>query len=176
MAVDGVIYQRGEWNDPAWRYMKEQLPPWLQHPVAGSGWGRPKGVAQSPGKGIVIDHQKSFWEEQERMKENKETSFVFLIEEERRAKALRVEAQREAEARRAEEAQQEAEARRAEEQETDQQEVLHEPDYQGETTEPGGADETHPGDELQAVLEATGKIDLNGGSQHEMEARTEEVL
>ena len=63
------------------------------------------------------------------MKENKETSFVFLIEEERRAEALRVEAQREAEARRAEEAQQEAEARRAKEQETDQQEVLHEPNH-----------------------------------------------
>ena len=39
VAVDGVIYQRGEWNDPAWRYMKEQLPPWLQYPFEGSGGG-----------------------------------------------------------------------------------------------------------------------------------------
>ena len=40
-----------------------------------------------------------------------------------------IEAQHEAEARRAEEAQHEAEARRAEEEETDQQEVLYELDY-----------------------------------------------
>ena len=44
VAVDGVIYQRGEWNNPALRSMKEQLPPWLQHPVAGNEWGRPRGV------------------------------------------------------------------------------------------------------------------------------------
>ena len=54
------------------------------------------------------------------MRENKETRFVFLIEEERRAEAendtTNVEAQHEAEARRAREsetARQEAEARRA---------------------------------------------------------------
>ena len=45
-------------------------------------------------------------------------------------------------------------------------------DYQGETAELEGVNETRPGDELQAVLEATGDINLNGGPQHEMEART----
>ena len=59
------------------------------------------------------------------MEKNKETRFVFLVEEERRAEAdndtTNIEAQHEAEARRAEEAQHEAEARRAEEEETDQE-------------------------------------------------------
>ena len=67
------------------------------------------------------------------MRNNKETRFVFLVEEERRAEAENdfpdVEAQDEAEDRRAEEAPHEAEARRAEEEETDQQEVLYELDY-----------------------------------------------
>ena len=61
------------------------------------------------------------------MEKNKETRFVFLIEEERRAEAENdfpdVEAQDEAEARRAEEARHEAEARRTDEEETDQQET-----------------------------------------------------
>ena len=60
VAVDGVIYQQGEWNDPALRSMEEQLPPWLQQPVSGSGWGRPRGSSPSPGRGIVIDHR-NFW-------------------------------------------------------------------------------------------------------------------
>ena len=47
-------------------------------------------------------------------------------------------------------------------------------DYQGEAAELEGENKTRPGDELQAVLEATGNINLNGGTQHEMEARTEE--
>ena len=46
--------------------------------------------------------------------------------------------------------------------------------YQGETAELEGVNEISPGDELQAVLDATGNINLNGGPQHEMEARTEE--
>ena len=47
-------------------------------------------------------------------------------------------------------------------------------DYQGEAAELEGENETRPGDELQAVLEATGNIDLNGGSQHESETMTDE--
>ena len=58
VAVDEIIYQRGEWNDPILQSKKEQLPPWIQHPVAGSGWGRSRGAAQSPSKGFVIDHRK----------------------------------------------------------------------------------------------------------------------
>ena len=60
VTVDGVIYQRGEWNNPALRSMKEQLPPWLQYPVAGSGWRRLRGGSPSPGRGIVIDHRNFF--------------------------------------------------------------------------------------------------------------------
>ena len=48
------------------------------------------------------------------MEENKEIEFVFLIEEERRAEAFRVEKRVQTEARRAEKAQQEAEAKKAE--------------------------------------------------------------
>ena len=60
VAVDGIIYQRGEWNDPILRSKKEQLPPWIQHPVAGSGWRRARGASatQSPGMGFVMDHKK----------------------------------------------------------------------------------------------------------------------
>ena len=47
-------------------------------------------------------------------------------------------------------------------------------DYQGEAAELEGVNETRPGGELQAVPEATGNINLNGGRQHEMEARTGE--
>ena len=47
-------------------------------------------------------------------------------------------------------------------------------DYQGEAAEPEGENETRPGDKLQAVLEATGNINLNGGPQHKMKERTEE--
>ena len=178
VAVDGVIYQRGEWNDPTMRCMKDQFPPWLQPPVAGSGWGRRRDVSPPPGRGIVLDERKIFLEEQERMEKNKETRFVFLVEEGRRAEAENdfpdVGAMGEAEDRRAEEARREAEDRRAEEEETNQQEVLYELDYQGETAETGGENDAHPGDELQAVVEATGNIDLNGGFQHEAEAMTEE--
>ena len=127
------------------------------------------------------------------MEKNKETRFVFLIEEERRAEAendtTNVEAQHEAEARRAEEAQheaearraresktawQEAEARRVEENETAQQEELFVLDYQGERAELEDVEETVPGDELQPVLEATGNIDLNDGPQQDVETRSEE--
>ena len=63
-----------------------------------------------------------FLEEQKRIEKNKETKFVCLIEEERRAEAENdfpdVNAQLEAGARRAEEAQHEAEARRTRESET----------------------------------------------------------
>ena len=60
VAVEGVIYDPGEWLDPGWRSMKDQLPPWLQYPGAGSGWGRPRGGFPAPGRGTVIDHQKRF--------------------------------------------------------------------------------------------------------------------
>ena len=51
--------------------------------------------------------------------------------------------------------------------------MLYESNYQEEIAEPGGADKTHPGDKLEAVLETTGNIDLNGGSQHETETMTD---
>ena len=105
------------------------------------------------------------------MKKNKETRFVFLIEEERRAEAETyfpsVEAQLKAGARWAEEAQQEAEARRtraseaaqqeaavrrAEGNKAVQQEELFVLDYQRERAGLEGADETIQGDELQSVL------------------------
>ena len=105
------------------------------------------------------------------MKENKETRFVFLIEEERRAEAEtwfpNVEAQLKAGARWAEEAQHEAEARRTRESETARQEAevrraegneavqqdeLFVLDYQGERTELEGANKTIQGDALQSVL------------------------
>ena len=60
VAVNGVIYQRGEWNDLAMRCMKDQFPPWLQPPVAGSGWGRRRDVSPPPGRGIVLD-ERFFW-------------------------------------------------------------------------------------------------------------------
>ena len=94
------------------------------------------------------------------------TRFVFLIEEVRRAEAENTTSNVGP--------QHEAEARRAEKSETTQQEELYMLDYQGKTAELEGVNKTRPGDELQAVLEATGNIDLNGGPQHEMEARTEE--
>ena len=50
-----------------------------------------------------MDHQKIHREEHKRMRENKETSFVFLVEEEKLAEALRAKELLEAEARRAEE-------------------------------------------------------------------------
>ena len=57
--------------------------------------------------GVVLDQRQIFWSERERIKENKETRFVFLIEEERRAEAendtTNIEVQHEAEARRARE-------------------------------------------------------------------------
>ena len=139
--------------------MEEQLPPWLQYPGAGSGWGRPRGGFPSPG-GVTLDQREVFLAEQDRMRKNKMTRFVFLIEDE--DNNINVGPSHE------------AEARRAEESETAQQEELYVLDYQGETAELEGVNETRPGDELQAVLEATGNINLNGGIQHEMEERREE--
>ena len=46
-----------------------------------------------------MDHQKIHLEEQKRMRENKETSFVFLVEEERLTEALRAKELSEAESR-----------------------------------------------------------------------------
>ena len=38
VAVDHIIYPRGEWRDPIKRSKKELLPPWIPHEVAGTGW------------------------------------------------------------------------------------------------------------------------------------------
>ena len=159
MTVEGVIYERGEWLDPGRQSAKDQLPPWLQYPGAGGGWGRPRDGFPSHG-GVILDRREVFLAEQDRMRKNKITRFVLLIEDE--DNNINVEPQYE------------AEARRAEESKTAQLEELHVLDYQGETAELEDVNETRLGDELQAVLEATGNINLNGEPQHEMEARTEE--
>ena len=128
----------------------------------------------------MLDQRKIFWSERERIKENKEARFVFLVEEERRAEAenntTNVAAQHEAEARRAREsetARQEAEARRSEENETVQQEELFVLEYQGERAELEDAGENIPRDELQSVVEATGNIGLNDGPKQDVETRSE---
>ena len=39
VSVDGIVYPRDGWRDPIKRSEKEQLPPWIPHEVAGTGWG-----------------------------------------------------------------------------------------------------------------------------------------
>ena len=85
------------------------------------------------------------------MRENEMTRFVFLEETE----DININVG----------PQYEAEARTAEESETAQLEELHVLDNQGETAELEELSETRPGNKLQAVLEETGNINLNGVSK-----------
>ena len=80
VAVEGVIYQRGEWLDPGWQSIKDQLHSRVQYPGAGSGWGRSRGGFLSPG-GAILDLREVFLAEQDRTRKNKMTRFVFLIED-----------------------------------------------------------------------------------------------
>ena len=157
---------------------ERSVPPVVAAPRRWQWVGKTKRCFPASWQGHSVRRAKNIFGRTGEDGENKETRFVFLVEEGRRAEAENdfpdVDAMGEAEDRRAEEARREAEARRAEEEETNQQEVLYESDYQGETDETGGENDAHPGDELQAVIEATGNIDLNGGFQHEAEAMTEE--
>ena len=80
VAVKGVVYEPGEWLDPGWRSIKDQLPSRL-NPGAKSGWGRLRG------RGVILDQREVYLAEQDRMRRNESTRFVFLIEEARRAEA-----------------------------------------------------------------------------------------
>ena len=80
VAVGGVIYEPGEWNDLEWRTLKATLPPWRRDPGAGDtkksrNWVPPPG-------GAVIDRKAVHLAEAKRMRENKMYRFVFLEETE----------------------------------------------------------------------------------------------
>ena len=168
--VDGKIYPREEWNDPGLRKMKSLLPPWLQHPSERSSEWNPSERSH----GMVVDYEEIFREEDRRMKENKMTRFVFLVEEDRRAEAEtwfpEGEIQSEEGARWVEDepsevgtrrgrangaAQQETVARAAVEAKEAQQDELFFLDYQGEREEHGDAVHTIQEDDLKSVLKAT---------------------
>ena len=90
VAVNGYVYQRGVWRDPVAQTSKKRV-----H----SRWG------------VKVDEEKVRKEERERMERNEVTEFSFLIEEDRRAEAERVERRVQAETRRAMGALQEAESK-----------------------------------------------------------------
>ena len=115
MAVDEIVYQMGRVERSHHVIQERAAAPMDTAPSCWHWVGAIKRCHSISQQGVCDGPPKNHWEEHKRMKENKKTSFIFLIEEEKMAEALRVEAQLEAEGRRAEEAQQKAEARRAEE-------------------------------------------------------------
>ena len=80
VAVEGVIYEPGEWLDPGWRSMKDTLPPWLRYPGASETKGSRSWVP--PPGGAVLDLREVHLAEEDRMTENEMTRFVFLKETE----------------------------------------------------------------------------------------------
>ena len=72
VAVEGVVYDPGEWLDPGWRSMKDRMPPWVQYPGAGGGFGL---------DGVVLNQREVYLTEQDRMRKNKKTRCVVLKED-----------------------------------------------------------------------------------------------
>ena len=48
VTVDEIVYPRGEWRDPIIRSKKEQLPQWIPHEVAGTGWDDQEALPNFP--------------------------------------------------------------------------------------------------------------------------------
>ena len=78
VAMGGVIYEPGEWNDPEWRTLMATLPPWMRNPGAGDTEEFRNWVP--PPCGAVVDRKAVHLAEAKRMRENKMNRFVFLEE------------------------------------------------------------------------------------------------
>ena len=111
-----------------------------------------------PPGGAVVDREAVHLVEAKRMRENKMNRFVFLKETE----DININVG----------PQYKTDAKMIEVNETAQLEELYELDFQGETSKLEELSETRPGEELQAVLEETENININGGPQCKTEART----
>ena len=73
VAVRGVIYEPGKWDDPEWSTLKAKLPPWMRDP--GACDTEESRIWVPPPGGAVADHKAVHLAEAERMRENKMYKF-----------------------------------------------------------------------------------------------------